>query len=106
MATVSSGGAVLPKDTAQTEGDGQKQVIESILSQGSRGLTHCQGRGKGECLEMGSGVAQRAPAERRTRARAVRTVGDEIHLLHEGVGWCLHRTPLRKTKTGEKEKVG
>lgn len=63
MATVSSGGAVLPKDTAQTEGDGQKQVIESILSQGSRGLTHCQGRGKGECLEMGWGGTESSSRE-------------------------------------------
>lgn len=66
---------MLPKDTAQTEGDSQRQVTESTLSQRSRGLTHCQGRGKGELMEMGQG-AQRAPAERRMRAGAVRAVGD------------------------------
>ena len=42
---------------------------------GSRGLAHCQGRGKGQRPEMGWG-AQRAPAERRTRAGAARAVGD------------------------------
>lgn len=36
LATVSSGGAVLPKDTAQTEGDGQKQVMIHPLTRQQR----------------------------------------------------------------------
>lgn len=97
-------GAVLPKDTAQTEGDGQRRVIESILSQRSRCLAHCQGRGKGSDQRWGGG--RRELQQRGEREQGQRGLWEmEIHLLHEGVGWCLYRTPPVKQKR-EKEKVG
>ena len=87
---------MLPKDTAQTEGDGQRWVTASILSQGSRGLTHRQGRGKGELMEIGRGggwgCADSSSREAR-RAGAARAVGAENPPPPREAGSCLHTTP-------------
>ena len=96
---------MLPKDTTQTEGDGQSQVIEPILSQAAGAWPTAKVVGKASDQRWGGG--RRELQQRGEREQGQRGLWEtEIHLLHEGVGWCLYRTPPRKTKTREKEKVG
>lgn len=110
MATVSSGGwrGWASKGHGQTEGDGQRQVTASILSQGSRGLTHCQGRGKGEPMEMGQGGGWGCAesSSREARRGAVRAVGAGNPPPPRGGGMVLTHDSTPKNKNWRKRKDG
>lgn len=99
---------MLPKDTAQSEGDGQRQVTESILSQdsGPDPLPRSwERRANGDGAGRG-GAAQRAPAERRRRAGTVRAVGARNPPPPRGGGMVPTHDSTLRNKNWRKRKDG